>query len=111
MRRAILIAVVALLVGLPQKATATGPKFIHDVCLEAKPISESICIGYISGVADAEDNTGKFCLPPNISNDDLVSVVRNYMRQKPAAAGFLASHNYNASVLVGMALKEKFPCN
>ncbi len=111
MRRAILIAVVPLLVGWPQKATATGPELIQETCLRDDPISEGICIGYIAGVSDAENNTSKFCVPDNVSNEVIVDVVTSYMRQNRAAAGYLAARNYNASVLVGIALREKFPCN
>ena len=110
MRRAILIAVVPLLVGWPQKATATGPEFIQGTCLRDDPISEGICIGYIAGVADTEKDGGKFCLPDKISNEILVDVVTSYMRQNRAAGGYLAARNYNASVLVGIALRKKFPC-
>jgi hypothetical protein len=68
-------------------------------------VKGSLCLGYIVGVADALDGSS-FCLAPNgVRAKQVVDVVNLYVRDHPE------QRHHDASSLVTIALKEKFPCN
>jgi hypothetical protein len=74
-------------------------------------VQYSMCIGYIQGVLDHDqvradgEKTGKpFCVPNDVSNDQLRKVAINNLNEYPE------NLHLNAASLVATALHEAFPC-
>ena len=78
---------------------------------------EIACIGYVEGVAQGESEEvayvlamtskeppGRFCLPEESENGQLVRIVLKYIGKHPEEA------HYSTAFLIASALREAFPC-
>lgn len=118
MKRMILAAVVAALWSGQAAAQADirhfvdGNKLLSD-CTSTVQHSQSYCLGYIVGIADAlaeaSSNGGSFrgfrsCSPGNRTQGQLLDVVVQWLQRNPQL------RHYMASGLVAKALSDAFPC-
>lgn len=85
---------------------------LRDRCESARPEAVNTCLGYLTGVADAEDaapswklQKSLFCLPRGVSGNQLRAVVVDYFRAHPE------EEDFNAAIVVGNAFLEAFPCD
>jgi len=73
-------------------------------------IEIGICVGYVAGIKDAVSDwqigTGKqtYCMPEEVSNDQLIRVVVKSLENNPTRL------HLRASVTVQRAFIEAFPC-
>ena len=116
MRRAILVAV-GLSCILVQAADAyyqTGNTLFEECqnLVSDRPdksfFLSGTCGGYIVGVQDALEGSGRFCVPQGpggVNNKQMVDLVMIYLRDHPEI------RHLPAAGLVTAALKRKFPCN
>ncbi|MGH7014284.1 MAG: Rap1a/Tai family immunity protein [Stellaceae bacterium] len=87
----------------------TGSRLYSDCTL---PPNESFCFGYIEAVADTlgggQPIFGGYraCIPPGVVGFRLREIVIDYLERIPSSSRELA-----ASLLVTVALSEKFPCH
>ena len=75
------------------------------------PVHAGVCLGYISGIIDHEylrsNNVaanGIFCIREELWDDEVIGIVRRFIRNNPDRNKELAS------ILVSEALAEAFPC-
>ena len=89
----------------------TGRDLLSD-CESEDPVTFTYCIGYISGMVDAElffqkrypDNKSRICMDGNVTLEQLWYLVTDHLNEHPADLHFTASS------LVIEALIESFPC-
>jgi hypothetical protein len=62
------------------------------------------CSGYIAGASDVLNSQGTICTPKEITVHQTVDVILNYIREHPA------QRNMAATMLIGDALGQAFPC-
>lgn len=81
-------------------------------CESSRIESLNTCMGYLAGVADAEDAAPSwrmekplFCLPRATSANDLRQVIVAHFRAHPE------EEDLNAAIVVGNAFVEAFPCD
>ncbi len=80
-------------------------------CQSERPDEINTCLGYLTGIADAEDaapswklQQSLFCLPRGVSANQLRGTLLNYFKKHPE------EEDLNAAIVVGNALLEAFPC-
>jgi Rap1a immunity proteins len=80
-------------------------------CESDHPHEINTCLGYLTGIADAEDaapswklQQSLFCLPRGVSANQLRGTVLEYFKAHPE------EEDLNAAIVVGNALLEAFPC-
>jgi len=85
---------------------------LRDRCESDRPDELNTCLGYLTGVADAEDaapswklQKSLFCLPRGASANQLRRVVVDYFAAHPE------EEDLNAAIVVGNAFLEAFPCD
>ena len=108
--------VVLIVFGLGLSPLAFG-NFLDGNELRARCESEradsvNTCLGYLTGVADAEDaapawklQKSLFCVPRGVDSGQLRKVVLDYFRAHPE------EEDINAAIVVGNAYLEAFPCD
>lgn len=81
-------------------------------CESERPEAVNTCLGYLTGVADAEDagpswkmQESLFCVPRGISAGQLRRSLLEYLRAHPE------EEDLNAAIVVGNAFLENFPCS
>ena len=75
---------------------------LKNECQSNAPITDqTYCIGYIAGVSDVNKGTGKFCLPPGVTQGQLQDVVSKYFNERPENLHYSAD-----SLIIGA-----FPCD
>ena len=60
--------------------------------------------GFIAGVTESTFNTGLYCPPNNIENEQNYAIVANYLKKHPE------KWTQPAVIIVLQAMKEAFPC-
>jgi hypothetical protein len=109
---------VAVLVGLPVQAHAQfryGNELAADMhAWEKAEAAETLTSaewhqageysGYVLGAADAYEGAGVFCGYGKVATEQLEVVVAAYLKSDPTR------WHFSANSLVGMALREAFPC-
>ncbi len=112
----------------PQELPSTSGNAFVRICstIDTKPDKgatqldvqhEIACIGYVEGVAQGESEEvayvlamtskeppGRFCLPEESENGQLVRIVLKYIGKHPEEA------HYSTAFLIASALREAFPC-
>jgi hypothetical protein len=86
--------------GVPTRVTA---KTLAAICAE----SRATCLAYVVGAADGFSsgaNVQIFCIPVNMTNDQLATIALRYVRVHPEL------DHANAASVVVVALREAFPC-
>jgi len=80
-------------------------------CESNRADAVNTCLGYLTGVADAEDAAPSwklqktlFCVPRGVSANQLRRVVIDYFAAHPE------EEDLNAAIVVGNAFLESFPC-
>jgi hypothetical protein len=68
------------------------------------------CYGYVAGHHDAEklfsfESINYYCIPKNISSQELITVAAEYLRTHPKDL------HYSATALIFVAFTEAYPCN
>jgi hypothetical protein len=63
-----------------------------------------LCSGYIAGASDMLNSQSTICTPKDVSVHQTVDVILNYIREHPA------QRNMAATMLIGDALGQAFPC-
>jgi hypothetical protein len=79
---------------------------LHDLCREMKPLGTTYIIGVADSLLFAERSlkTRYFCLPKNVTNEQVTDVVCQSLQANPAA------RNNSAPSIAFSALKEAWPC-
>ena len=98
----------ALLAGLMFVCANASAQFqsgndLHKDIHDSSPQSNMYALGYIVGVTDAFIGTA-ICIPPGVSQGQLMDVVKNFLNRAPQA------RNLPANVLVMVAVEEHWPC-
>jgi hypothetical protein len=79
---------------------------LKNECQSNASITDQMyCLGYIAGVSDANKGTGKYCLPPGVTQGQLKAVVSKYFNEYPE------NLHYTADSLIIDAFKIAFPCS
>lgn len=91
-------------------ATMSG-NYIHTAC-NSDDIGElSACAYYVIGILDGIKlidtitNNNKLCIPGAVTNQQIVDVVRDYVRERPEI------RHQSASTMVLASLLGQFPCS
>ena len=118
MRVLVALLVVSLLSSTYCEATFVTASHLLDKCNsfsagdEYNNPEERICNGYIMGVHDSARSLEQifeaaplYCEPPRVTSDQLVLVVKRYLRANPELL------HYSASSTVLDALVRAFPCD
>ena len=108
--RTLILALAICLCAFPAKATFVDGNLLYHHC--GKPVSNaghSICIGYISAIADAMEDEAtlygfRACVPPAAEAGQLHGQLFRYLDINP-----LYRH-HNASTIVARFLAETYPC-
>ena len=106
----------ALLLGLctsfPATANFLDGNELRERCAADTPDAVNTCMGYLAGVADAEDagpswrgQESLFCVPRGVSGGQLRRVVLDHLTSHPE------EEDLNAAIVVGNAFLERFPCS
>ena len=87
----------------------TGNDLYND-CGNQRSSAWMGCYGYVVAIADAFQAGNKIngysaCLSPAVEAGQLIDVVVNYLRLKPA------DRHYDATGLVAHAMSDAFPCS
>ena len=95
----IVAAVLAVsMVGTVEAGLTTGNHLMKH-CISAP---DSFCAGYIKGVIDT--NHALFCVPPKVTNRQIINITIMYLRDHPEKHGLFAPS------LVIRATQAAFPC-
>lgn len=111
LKRSVLLAL-GLAIGPLALANFLDGHELRDRCESERPDSVNTCLGYLTGVADAEDASPSwklqkslFCVSRGVGANQLRHVVVDYFRAHPEA------EDLNAAIVVGNAFLEAFPCD
>ena len=91
----------------------TRPAFVSgltlvDQCFGKRPTNESVCMGYVSGVADAMiASSPVLCFPANTDINKLRDVARNHLLKYPAAVKEPAVTEVMKALMLEFACKQK----
>lgn len=95
----------------PVRANILDGNELRMRCESSRIESLNTCMGYLAGVADAEDAAPSwrmekplFCLPQATSANDLRQVIVAHFRAHPE------EEDLNAAIVVGNAFLQAFPC-
>jgi hypothetical protein len=106
-----------LLLGLalaprPACANFLDGNELRNRCESDRPDAVNTCLGYLTGVADAEDaapswkmQKSLFCVPRGVDALQLRRVVLDYFTAHPEEV------DLNAAIVVGNAFLDVFPCD
>jgi len=101
----------SILLALPFSANAaiTGNE-LHAFCSGQ---DTGLCMGIITGtvsgfkfaeLAHKKETTPLICVPDNVTNNQIIDIVKNYLRDKPGER-----HNSATSAIL-YAVRDAFPC-
>jgi hypothetical protein len=102
MRKLVLAAAFLLLFCGQAKAQITGTEIAPSCAHE-----EALCTGYVIGAFEAMQtfwNHPSFCIPKGVSNNQLVSVFKKYLADRPE------NFEKSAVILVAASFVLAFPC-
>jgi Rap1a immunity proteins len=116
MLRFVLLLVLSLVVSLglaqPCVANFLDGNELRARCESDRPETINTCLGYLTGIADAEHAAPSwrmapslFCIPQGIDSGQMRRVVLRYFTQHPE------EEDFNAAIVVGNAFLEAFPCD
>lgn len=98
--------------SLPAMANFLDGNELRERCAADSPDAVNTCMGYIAGVADAEDagpswrmQESLFCVPRGVSGGQLRRAVLDHLSAHPE------EEDLNAAIVVGNAFLERFPCS
>ncbi len=66
------------------------------------PVGVAVCLGYVQGIADANDPL--FCFPRGVVVGQLSAIVKKYLNDNPAQL------HLSGDMLVTHAFRQSFPC-
>lgn len=107
MRRSVVAAIAALSLWSSAAQSLTGND-ISEPCSSGKLPCEMYVYGALDGMnimAALHPESVPFCIPPGVSQGQLVLVVRKYLGENPAQL------HITGSLLVMAAFKQAFPCS
>jgi hypothetical protein len=85
---------------------------LRERCESDRPDAVNTCLGYLAGVADAEDagpswkmQDSLFCVPRGVGASQLRRSVLDHLKAHPE------EEDLNAAIVVGNAFLEAFPCS
>lgn len=116
MKRIILAALVGVLVTSTAEATYVDGNELKRLCGDQASVAlQSICVGYITGIADEllslqpagffSDDWPPVCVPWKVIKiRQMTDVVKKYLADHPEKLHLVGS------LLVNLALREAFPC-
>jgi len=87
------------------KAYISGNKLFSWLEKEDGVWEKTVSLGYIQGVADALATQGFFCLPKNVTPNQLKAMAKNHLKNDPSI------RHYNAADKIGTLFMTTFPCN
>ena len=112
----IVAAILLVVFSLASRAETSG----NDLQAACRGRNQSYCLGYIEGATDAqgawqwimstrlrpelEPSAPLYCIPDEVTLDQMQQVVMKYLRDNPA------SLHRSAEVLIRAALNDAFPC-
>jgi Rap1a immunity proteins len=114
MRHAIAVAAIlsCFLVSEAKAYVSGNELWVACEAAEGKgSVMDAACGMYVLGTVDTvrvlhdSKQITYYCIPDNVTNGQLVDVVKLYLRNHPE------NRQYAGPTLIMMALKEKFPCN
>lgn len=87
-----------------EKFLDASQRFDNGTAQTGDGLDDGFGMGYIIGVLDLENASGKLCTPPNVSVRQVVAMVRKYLDANPE------QWNRDAATLVDAALRPAFSC-
>lgn len=110
MNRSLTLLALSLASGLAQ-ANFLDASELRARCESSRVDFVNTCLGYLTGVADAENaapawrmQKSLFCVPQGVTGRELRLLVVDYFREHPE------EDDVNASIVVGNAFVEAYPC-
>jgi hypothetical protein len=110
-KRSVLL-VIGLGIGQGALANFLGGSELRERCESDRADAVNTCLGYLTGVADAEDAAPSwklqqrlFCIPRGVSAQQLRQIVVQYFDAHPE------EEDLNAAIVVDNAFLETFPCD
>jgi len=101
------IAALVMLLGSPisyaasYAAILSGNKLLESCELDDASFRDGVCYGYVFAVYDM---VGPVCTPASVKGEQLVNIVRKYLKENPEDL------HHKAAVIVNFALSQVFPC-
>lgn len=109
-----ILTVIAIMVGAFIQPAAAGyymsSNKLLSLCKSDLVADQNVCVGYVLGIADAaqtldvEASMRRFCLPKNVTSNQLEKTAVKYMDDNPQQLDKPASYNLLVS------LRTAFPC-
>lgn len=102
---AFLMALFVVLWLVPRPAQAefwTGNK-LYSLCTSAEAFDQALCLGYVTGVHDADEHV-YHCSPPTVTVGQIKDIVVKVLREAPEI------RDKSADVIVSQTLRALYPC-
>ena len=87
----------------PVHSEFVGGEIFVKSCNDPLPDRQAACVGFIAGIVDSKLRDGQFCLPPNVTPNEMAAFIKDYSKRS-------VSQHQPAVNIVMLALKAKWPC-